>query len=47
MTRTGLCMSERVFDQDEALPCQKKRGLKKQREYKRSWASEEGGKLGP
>ena len=29
------------------LLCQKERGLKKQRESKRSWASEEGGKLGP
>ena len=27
------------------LLCQKERGLKKQREIKRSWASEEGGKL--
>ena len=29
------------------LPCQKERELEKQRESKRSWASEEGGKLGP
>ena len=27
------------------LLCQKERGLKKQRESKRSWASDEGGKL--
>ena len=29
------------------LLCQNERGLKKRRESKRSWASEEGGKLGP
>ena len=29
------------------LLCQKERGLKKQRDSKKSWASEEGGKLGP
>ena len=37
-----------MFDQDRAgLRCQKERGLKKQRERKRSRASEEGEKLGP
>ena len=47
-----LCQKERVYwtglhrllDSTAGMLCQKERGLKKQRESKRSWASEEGGK---
>ena len=36
-----------MIDQDEATRSAEERGRKKQRESKRRWASEEGGKLGP
>ena len=36
-----------MFVQDRAAMSEKERGLKKEREIKRSGASEEGGKLGP